>query len=502
MANVLVPFAGINGNFNIDTDIGYTLAPYNGASSNGITVTSTNASTGLDTATITRDNNRDLGESDARGFAVNGGDRTLTKFKMKDPSVTGDTWPGWLSDSAFGRRMRDLDLCNANSTPLQGYYDIDFYDLVTVPLRGFRDKHAIDPNFKIYHHVFMLTATDAYVTREAQIFRDNFPDNNVAKAILELSNEVWSDGFPARWRTFIEGAKQGFVDGTPAAPGIKYPVVKVPTTSNNLGGSPALNAGDCVLGNFQGGNPGLGSYNLVRALKPIAAGTDIKLGTGDFELIAGLAPLLNAGLLYEGYRHNQIIEIFRSVLGNERYERQFLPAIYTQVGNKIAPREIIRLDGTPGYRQKVKILGSSTYLHHPGTLYKAESGLTPQILADGFLARIPIARQAIIDHIAEMRTLGPFQFGFYEGGMHPMYYKPGCTEHYKQVQDQLERSTLMRAVEYDFQMMIQEVASGYGFYYTGVMFQWGLKRYGKAPTQSRYEGHMAARNNQARPAYA
>ncbi|HEX8421176.1 MAG TPA: hypothetical protein VF638_14315 [Sphingomonas sp.] len=494
---ILVPFSGVDGIYDVQLTPGTTITGlHNGADSQAISITPVNAGAGTYTITIAGDNRpyESGGGGDARGVTYSG--PAPTSFVMQQRGVAaGAINPRWITEQ-FGKGMRDLDICGGNYTPQSEWQTLaNWPDNRELPIRAFAAKHAVDPTYVNYHLVQCLVLDDDVVYREANIVKNHFPNNALAKLIHELSNEDWSDSFPARARTLVEAAREGFLNGgTPTAPGTKYVVKWV----KSFGIAPAMATGETIFSNNS--HSLTGSYSLYRANKPIADGTTIT--AADFDLVANLPQLLAGGALWLGWRHNRVLQIYEEVLGTERYNRQILPGIYCQTGILPSTKNA-QLDAVPGYRQKIKILGTSAYLHHSSATKNATSGLTMQGLAQEFIDRIPVAKAEIQAHINSMRDMGPFQLGIYEGGPHPMNFMPGVTQHYIDTYKAVVMTSLMRAVDYDWAKMAVEIGTGYWFYYSGFGFIWGLKRDWNANvTKHRYDGHILGLTGGTRPALA
>lgn len=516
----LVPYANVDGVYDVVTDTGVTLSPYNGFESRAFTINSTNATTGQHVVTIAGDNVPEVAGQGSvnRGMIfVNAGRNALvTAFSMIKRGTTSPVNPRWLTEQ-FGKGMRDLDVCNANSTPAEGWYTpANFGNNLKLPIQAFAEKHALDPEYKSYWHTQMATADDAFVTRNAETFRDFFPDNATAKFIFEFSNEDWNNQFGVVIRSMIEAAKEGFFDGTSTAPGTKYVVKQPYKNGSNVWVCPAMSAGEALVVNNIGG---FGSYNMLTAKTNLADGTVIN--STSFNNPYAVSAMLAAGALWRGWRHNQCIDIYRSVLGDARFDRQVLPAVCGQQGN--APTSLnTRLNFVPGYRAKIKVLGIGGYVFHNKSTYQATSGLTPQGLAQEFLNNMPTTRASLDLWAQGIKAMGNFQFGMYEGAFHPAVTQTAeaapssssgnISYHYQQIffgtlannwTDGLEKSSLMAALEWDYYKMITEVCTGYCFYYKGVGGVWGLKReWNNTLSHYRLDGHLAAVNGQPRPAFA
>lgn len=356
-----------------------------------------------------------------------------TKFKVTRVGITGDTAPEWIAGMEDAEIIRDLDMGLQNflmpvgpnfarNTPASGFYLNDTGVGPNLPYQdisnGIRDYANAKPNFKTYWSVLGVDTTDAYITAKATYERDTIPSR--IHIVLEWGNELhWNGALPGTVFEQLEAIRRGYYNDPP------YNAPNAPIAVNtDFGGSPAgsvspsaVTAGSYVLYNAYGvGN------KIYRVKQNAPAGTvvvDSIASTSNAYFERQTWELGDSGRQWAAVRFNQIIEIYRSVFGETRFQSQIFPVIMRQAGGLIGAVDIEQ-NYVPGFWAKIKGAGSNFYAYQQDSLDVSDgSGVTAAQLEASFRARLQEMKTSVTKIVADAAILGKVPC-FYEGGSHTM----------------------------------------------------------------------------------
>ena len=406
----------------VTTDVGVTLSSIHST----LQVKTTNPGTGVHTVKVLGD----ATDTQQRSFgiaATNG----ITFFSVSRGGVTGKIAPEWIAGMQ-GAGWRTLDVSGTNILPVrlnqvtdkfyQSYStgaDLPYQDIIDATAA----KMAANPAFRRLWHPFPVNSTDAYVTAFATYARDNLPQT--AEIAFTLGNEDWNGQFLGTFLPQVYAMQAGYWGGaTYANPKPSKTILQItgadkgfPGTNQGYAGSgpanntdgPAASARDWVLYNVA--SSGIGIYE---ARTNLAAGTTI----GDNSNWLSRPEVYTSTNTQDwiSARHNQMIEIFRSVFGAGRFAQQIVPVVDGWAARPdLSAYFADRINFVPGYWDKVKALGISFY-NSVDDSWKASSNPTIATLDDAVRAcATSVMQPAMLQVITECVKMGKAPY-FYEGG--------------------------------------------------------------------------------------
>lgn len=422
-----------------------------------------------------------------------------TTFNVTRQGRTGRTPTEWIN-GVEGVWLRDLDACAANIVPensnlVRNTLDTMFYanDIGTgpdIPYQSMTDavaaKMAADPNFIGWWSVLGVDLTDAEHSARATYQRDNLPPS--AKLALEFGNEVWNEQFTAHNRVKLDGVKYGYYgNATYSSPqpqlNITYEGGGRPGTDVAVGDDPgsgktihAVAAGDYILFNVYGiGNA------VYRAKQNAPAGTFVCDGTlgnpienAYFQRDMDKDPSV-AGRRWRTVRHKQILEIYRTVFGEARFQTQIVPVVMGQAGGGWYDQFAVERTYVPDYWDTmIKGAGYAFYFGPSDTLDPSTvTAASLEISCRDEMPRIKASiRQAVVD---ALRT-GKIPM-FYEGMSHPDYDQYTASTNYREQWNLLMSSELGRQLMSDIAYFMKITVPGIIIGYDLVGSElWSLKR--------------------------
>jgi hypothetical protein len=414
-----------------------------------------------------------------------------TQFTVTRKGRTGRTPIEWIN-AVQGQWIRDLDATFQNPLPINGtavhntlgmaFYGNDVGTGAELPYQVKADaiaaKMATDPAFVGYWSVIPIDVIDADVTAKAIYERDTIPQRG--KIALEFGNElIWND-FTGSERVMIDGVRKGWYGAaTFAAP---QPALIV----YGEGGGPAgAGAGGlqttafCASGNYIDANVyGVGPA-LYRAKQDAPIGTYVTAG------VPG-SPVENAyftkttidrseaGRRWRSVRHDQIIEIYRTVFGETRFQAQIVPVVMGQTGGNLFDQLIVERTFVPGYWAKVKGMGNAGY-YGPDQAYDTNT-VTAAQLATSFIASYAARDAYVLEAVRAAAQAGKTPM-IYEGLTHtnPGY---GANGNEQTQWNLLFTQDAGRQIIYRIANFFRENLPGVWCAYDGIgRTQWSLMRY-------------------------
>ncbi len=452
-SSIYVPYAGINGIATVQTNTGVALT---GTFGDGLSVTSSDSSTGVHVVNVSADQT----SGNLRGFY----------FTVTRQGVSGKIAQEWI-DGVEGTGLRTLDMVGANfvlensdiamNAVSDALYDKGNFAGAYLPIEDIVDgcvaKHAADPTFKDLWWVVRNDMGDPEVTASLTYIEANLPDAMMLQ--LELGNEQpWNTAFTAVVRLMCDALRYGWYDGATST----TPMTAIPCVSAGGGdavntASPATASGGHVVYNTYGS-----SHELWRAKQAVPAGTAIA-ENAYWEKRTDVGSLYDAARRWRSIRHAQIIAIAKTVFGAS-YAARVTPVVMGQqfsgspFSNLVIERTFI-----PGYWDDVKGYGYAFYFYEGTTVAAiSRATVTAVQIRDGFYNEsIPEVtahiRQAAIDVLREGKI--PC---FYEGMTHPDFaaYQNTGVPNYKTQWDALFTSADGQTLMFDLAQVVKANTPG------------------------------------------
>lgn len=467
----------VKGTYDIQTNTGVTLSNF----SAGITVNSSNPTTGLHNITIS-----DYPVNNSNVRSVNWSGTAPTRFTVTKPGYSNKISSEFISGTQ-GKWLRNLDMDYTNIVPLVGAVSPPrpaptdyFYPRTSVgscvPYQDLADGiyalKAANPSFVGLWDVLGVDLTDTDITNRATYQRNNIQSNVLIA--LEFGNELfWNINFEGVARQMIDGVRNGYYGAaTESAPQPTKTVafgVNGYIDSSNFS-SPAMTTGQYVGVQNYGG---IGT-SIWRALRTVSAGSKIIEGA-DFTMEFSYNDCITAGKRWAAVRHNQILNIYESVFGAARFASQIVPVIMGQDGGNLSNDTLIQRTFVTGYFAKVRGMGVAHYTDD----YIA-TGFGYATTANGidaaFRANLPATISRMTTNVAVASGFSKVYMS-YEGMTHPTNFPAyqGNTNGYKTAWDSLFSSAAGQTLMSDIAYAMKQVLTGPTCGYMGIGIKpWAL----------------------------